>query len=331
MHTSQRHAFAPAASAHGAALGASLLASAQRAVSSPRLFAPRSSSLRAAAAVFVVVTAVAPPSTGKAATASTPLKHPVVTVHATEFAFIAPARIAAGTTTFRLVNDGKEVHQISIIRLATGKSVADYAAALRANQPTPWASGVGGPNAAGPGQAIDATVTLDAGNYILVCWVPSPGALVPHVAQGMIQALTVTEAGGVTPAGASALYVAEPAPDVHLELADYAFKFSKPLTAGKHTIHVMNAGPQEHEAVLVKLAPGKTMKDFAAWFERGMKGPSPATPSPGMAGLSTGRAGTFTTNLTPGTYGLVCWIPDAKDGKPHSTHGMVQEFTVAAK
>ena len=96
------------------------------------------------------------------------------------------------------------------------------------------------------GQTIDATVTLDAGNYIMVCWVPSPGVPVPHMAKGMIKSLAVTAPSGVTQAGA--WYLPESAPDVHLELSEYAFKLSKPLTAGKHTIHVMNTGTQEHEA-----------------------------------------------------------------------------------
>jgi uncharacterized cupredoxin-like copper-binding protein len=285
--------------------------------------------IRAVPAALFVVAAVTSPSIRDAAAASKAFKHPVVTVHTKEFAFIAPASIAAGTTTFRLVNDGKEVHQISILQLAKGKTLADYAAAMKANKPAPWAVGVGGPNAAGPGQTIDATLTLDAGSYILVCWVPSPGSPVPHMAKGMIQPLTVTAPGGVTQAGAS--YLPESAPDVHLELSEYGFKLSKPLTAGKHTIHVMNTGMQEHEAVIMKLAPGKTMKDADAWFASNMKGPSPLEPMPGMAGLGKGRTGCFTTNLTPGKYGLICYIPDAKDGKPHSMHGMVQEFTVAAK
>lgn len=287
--------------------------------------------IRAVPVVLFVVAASVSPSIRDAATASKPVKHPLVTVHAKEFAFIAPASIAAGTTTFRLVNDGKEIHQISIIQLAKGKTLGDYAAALKANKPTPWATGAGGPNAAGPGQTIDATVTLDAGSYVLVCWVPSPGAPVPHVAKGMIQPLTVTAPGGVTQAGASTAYLPESTPDVHLELFDYGFKLSKPLVAGKHTIHVMNTGTQEHEAVLVKLAPGKSMKDFDAWLESGMKGPPPAQPVPGMAGLGKGRTGTFDVDLTAGNYGLVCWIPDAKDGKPHEMHGMVRELTVAAK
>ena len=287
--------------------------------------------LRAVAATLFVVATLAPPSAGEAATASGPVRHPVVIVHAKEFAFIAPASITAGTTTFRLVNDGKEVHQISILQLAKGKTMADYAAAMKANKPAPWAVGVGGPNAAGPGQTIDATVTLDAGSYVLVCWVPSPGAPVPHMAKGMIQPLAVVAPAGVTQAGAAMTYVAESAPDVHLELSEYGFKFSKPLTAGKHTIHVMNTGAQEHEAVFFKLAKGKTMKDVDAWFEGGMKGPSPMEPAPGLAGLGKARTASFTTNLTPGHYGLACYIPDVKDGKPHAMHGMEQEFTVSAK
>jgi len=256
---------------------------------------------------------------------------PVVTVHAKEFAYIAPGAIPAGTSTFRLVNDGKEIHQISILELMDGKTLADYTAAIKANQPTPWAVGAGGPNAAGPGQTIEATVTLEPGNYVLVCWVPSPGAMVPHMAQGMIRALTVTAAAGAAQAAASMSSSSAPTPDVHLELFDYGFRFSKPLVAGKHTIHVMNIGTQDHEAAIVKFAPGKTMKDFDAWGQSGDKGPSPAEPTPGLAGLGKGRTATFTTNLTPGRYGIVCWIPDVKDGKPHEMHGMVQEFTVAAK
>ena len=278
------------------------------------------------AALFVG--AVASSSVGGGPAARERLDPPVVTVHAKEFAFVAPASIPAGTTTFRLVNEGKEAHQISILQLTQGKTPAEYVAAIKANQPTPWAIGAGGPNTAGPGQTIEATVTLDAGKYILVCFVPSPGPPVPHMMKGMIHPLTVT---AVAPRGAraGASTVSAPAPDVRLEVFEYAFKFSKPLTAGKHTIEVVNTGTQEHEAVFVKLAPGKTMRDVDAWFVSGQHGPAPMAPAPGMAGLGRGRTGTFTTTLTPGRYGLACFIPDVKDGKPHFEHGMMQTFKVS--
>jgi hypothetical protein len=44
--------------------------------------------------------------------------------------------------------------------------------------------------------------------------------------------------------------------------------------------------------------------------------------------MEPGMTEYFTANFTPGRYGLLCFLPDAKDGKPHFVHGMVQEITV---
>ena len=255
-------------------------------------------------------------------------KIPVVTVHAKEFAFDAPKTIAAGMTSFKLVNDGKMLHHLQIMKLEQGKTFADLQAALKNPGPPPaWLVSVGGPNAAVPGSTIEATLNLEAGNYVIACFIPSAGDPTPHFAKGMIQPLTVAAANGIAQAGAATEEA--PKPDVHLVMKDYGFAFSKPLHAGKNVIHVMNEGPQDHEAVFVKLAPGKHIADFNTWATTGgMKGPPPAMPIDGMAGLAKGRTGIFTANLTPGTYGLICFAPDAKDGKEHSMHGMTSEFTV---
>lgn len=254
-------------------------------------------------------------------------KIPVVTVHAKDFAFDAPKTIPAGMTSFKLVNDGKNLHHLQILKLEQGKTFADLQAALKNPGQPAWLVSVGGPNAAVPGSTIEATLNLEPGNYVIACFIPSPGDPTPHFAKGMIQPLTVSAAAGVAQAGAPE--VEAPTPDVHLVLKDYGFAFSKPLHAGKNVIHVMNEGPQDHEAVFVKLAPGKHISDFNTWATTGgMKGPPPAMPVDGMAGLAKGRTGIFTANLTPGTYGLICFAPDAKDGKEHSVHGMTSEFTV---
>jgi len=256
-------------------------------------------------------------------------KIPVVTVHAKDFAFDAPKTIAAGMTSFKLVNDGKELHQVQIMKLEQGKTFADLQAAMKNPGPTAptWLVGVGGPNAAAPGGTVETTLNLEAGNYVIACFIPSPSDLVPHMMKGMIQPLTVSAAGGVAQAGAASIEA--PIPDVHLVLKDYGFAFSKPLHAGKNVVHVMNEGPQDHEAVMVKLAPGKHIADFNTWATTGkMKGPPPGMPIDGMGGLAKGRTGIFTADLTPGTYGLICFAPDAKDGKEHSVHGMTSEFTV---
>jgi len=104
---------------------------------------------------------------------------------------------------------------------------------------------VGGPNATGPGQTSDATVTLEPGNYAIVCFVPTPGATpVPHIMKGMFSALTVTPSSAPS---------AEPVADVNVRLSDYKFTSSKPLSAGRHVIKVTNDAAQPHEIVFVKL------------------------------------------------------------------------------
>ena len=248
-------------------------------------------------------------------------KPAVVTVRASEFAFTAPKSVPAGTITFRMVNDGKQLHHVTLVKLLHGKTAADYMEALKHPGPPPaWSVEVGGPNATGPGQTSDATVTLEPGNYALVCFVPTPGATpVPHIMKGMISALTIT------PSSAPGVNV--PA-DVNIRLSDYKFGLSKPLTAGRHTIQVTNDAAQDHEVLFVKLAPGATTKGLAEWVEAGMQGQPPAMPLGGASPLAKGRSSIVSLDLTPGTYGMVCFLPDVKDGKPHSLHGMTAQFEV---
>jgi hypothetical protein len=254
-------------------------------------------------------------------TAPTPASKPaIVTVHASEFAFTAPKSAPAGTITFHMVNDGRQLHHVAIIKLLNGKTVGDFMEAMKKPGPPPaWVVAVGGPNAVVPGQSADATLTLEPGSYALVCFVPSPGDPTPHVMKGMISALTVTPS--------SAPSIDMPA-DADISLSDYKFALSKPLSAGHHLIRVTNDAAQDHEVLFVKLPPGTTAAGVAEWVESGMKGPPPAMPIGGASPLAKGRSTTIALNLTPGTYGMICFLPDAKDGKPHSVHGMTAQFEV---
>ena len=277
--------------------------------------------------LFVGAAAFVSTSSLRDTRAEAAFKVPVVTVHASEYAFSAPKSIVGGQTTFRLVNDGKELHHITILKLEQGKTMKDLQAAMKdPNAPPPaWLVPVGGPNAAVPGSTIEATLDLAPGNYVLACFIPSPGGDTPHAAKGMMAPLTVTAPGGVMQAGAS--FAPTPTPDVHLVLKDYAFAFSKPITAGKHTIHVMNEGPQEHEVIMLKLAPGKHVADFNKWATTGMQGPPPAMPIAGLSGMAKGRTAIFSDDFTPGTYAITCFV-SAPDKKMHSDHGMSTEFVV---
>lgn len=261
--------------------------------------------------------APAAPAPAAAANAST---GNTVTVTARDFAFEAPPQILAGVTTFHLVNRGQQIHHVQILKFEQGKTLGDFMNALKQRGPFPaWVVEVGGPNAPAPGGESNATVTLDPGNYALVCFVDVPDH-VPHVMKGMSHPFTVTPSTTAT--------TAEPTADVTMTLSDYTFTLSTPLTAGTHTIRVENTAGQPHEVELVQLPPGKTITDLAKWAET-YRGMPPARPIGGIAGLASGKHAFFTVNLTPGDYGLICFYPDAKDGKPHFMHGMTQQIKVS--
>lgn len=243
----------------------------------------------------------------------------VVVVKTSDYAFDAPDTVRAGLTTLRLVtNPGQEMHQVGLIRLDSGKTPADLFNAMKSPGPMPkWAIEVAGVNPPAPGQTAEATLNLAAGNYLLVCFVPSPDG-VPHIAKGMSRALVV--------AGTAA---AAPLPgDVEIKLTDYAFGLSKPLTAGQHVIRVVNDGQQWREVMVIRLAPGKTAAQVAAWVEK-MEGRRRASRSAASPGSASARVPASPLTLTPGEHGLICFIPDAKDGKPHYVHGMVHQFKVS--
>jgi hypothetical protein len=245
---------------------------------------------------------------------------PVVTITASDYSFSLPERIPAGPTTIRLVAKGHEIHHAVLVRLDEGKTVDDLTAALKNPGPAPtWAHPVGGPNPPMPGSETATTVTLTPGRYAAICMVPSADG-VPHFAKGMIQAFEVTAAQSAAK---------EPTPDVTMKLADYAFGLSTPLQAGKRTIRVENAGPQLHEVALARLAPGKSLQDFIAWETGGEKGPPPVVLLGGVSPIEPGAAATFSADLTPGEYVLLCFIPDRGDGKPHLMHGMAQQLTIS--
>jgi uncharacterized cupredoxin-like copper-binding protein len=243
-----------------------------------------------------------------------------ITVTATDFKLDMPATVPAGSVSLRLVNSGKELHQAQIVRLDQGKTVADLEAAMKhEGPPPPWLHFVGGPNGIAPGQEGTSMASLAPGKYALICLIPSPDG-VPHLMKGMIQPFEV--AGG----GAEA---ALPVAGDTVRLGEYSFESARPITPGRHTFLVTNGGQQPHELVLLRLAPGKTVQDFGAWATTGgMKGPPPALPLGGVAVIDQGDSGVFTADLTPGDYGLICFVPDAKDGKPHLMHGMMKQITV---
>jgi uncharacterized cupredoxin-like copper-binding protein len=248
----------------------------------------------------------------------------VVSITASDFSFIAPDTIPAGLTTVKLANAGKEVHQVVFLRIDSGKTMADVANLMKdPNAKVPgWMSFPMGANGIVPGDSGNATGTLTAGHYALVCFMPSPDGT-PHVNKGMVRPIEVKASTGAA--------AAEPTADITITEKDYTWDISAPITAGTHTFRVENAGPQLHEVQIFQIAPGKTPKDLQAWLTGGMKGEPPAKPMGGFVGPmpTPGEHGFFTATLPAGNYVFICFVPDLKDGKPHVMHGMMKEVTVS--
>lgn len=244
-----------------------------------------------------------------------------VVIRARDMAFTAPASIPAGRTTFRFINDGPNLHHMQLLRLEEGKTMADFGAAMQGGAMPPWVTFVGGPNVAADPNGSVATLDLEPGNYVLLCFIDTPDH-VPHVAKGMVQPLTVT------PAGSTAASAPLPPADLTITLSDFAFELSDSLRAGPQEIDVTVTQGQPHEVVILRLNPGKTPADVAAWAAT-YQGPIPATTFGGTTAISAGQRERIKLNLVPGDYLLICFVPDATDGKPHLAHGMVHQFTIS--
>lgn len=244
----------------------------------------------------------------------------VVTITTTDYAFQAPDTVSAGLVELRLVNRGPGLHHVWLVRLDPGHRAVDVLKGFHEGRPTPaWAHDLGGPNVPAAGQPSVVVVTLAPGRYGLLCFIPDPDR-VRHLMKGMVKELTV-----VGPARSGA----PPRPTVTVKLVDYGFMLSAPLRAGHQVIAVRNEGTQSHMLVFLRLEPGKKPADYVRWAER-REGPPPARTFGGTTGLAPGMLNTIEIDLKPGEYGLMCFGPDAADGKPHVAHGMIRQIRVSS-
>jgi hypothetical protein len=242
-----------------------------------------------------------------------------VSVTAREFTFEAPDTLPAGFARVKLTNQGIEPHHVIFARLDSGHVVGELlqSKGMASGKFPNWAVLLGGPNSAMPGGTTETVLELTPGNYAVLCLIPSFDGM-PHVAKGMVRPLTVTSAAGAT---------APPNADVVITLSDYSFTASTSITPGPHVLRVDNVAEQSHELVMVRLEPGRTVQEFAAWAEK-PQGPPPGALIGGTSPQAKGTTNYVITDFAPGEYGFICFMPDAKDGKLHLVHGMIQQFKV---
>ena len=251
-----------------------------------------------------------------------------VAIDGSDFAYDGvPAEIPAGQVAVELTNTGAEEHQATILQIPAGQTTEEYLAAAAASGGIPDGSEFfGGPNGVEPGATNSATTVLDAGDYVFICFIPSPSDGIPHAAKGMVAPFTVTEGEG--PAE-----LAEE--DQQIDLIDYSFDIPDDFDPSA-PVTVRNAGEEAHELVAYKVADGSTYDDALAVLTTPPgSGAAPPDPFPiaggsGVAAMSPGVANDTDLGMTEGTYVLICFLPDA-DGIPHFAKGMVQPFEVGGE
>jgi hypothetical protein len=239
---------------------------------------------------------------------------------ATDHHYMMPSEIKAGYVNMVMENAGKEPHHAQFLRLNDGVSMEQFQAALQEGIMAVMtvASLTGGPSVIDPGMSQSVTLNLVPGQYMLLCVIAGADG-VPHLAKGMVAPLTVTPAENEA--------AAAPKADGQARLLDFSFSLPQGIKAGQQTWEIKNDGKQPHEMTLIKLAPGTTMADVAAFMAQ-PAGVPPFADAGGMQGIMPGATAWLDLNLEPGNYVALCHIPDLASGEEHMHLGMIMPFSV---
>jgi len=94
---------------------------------------------------------------------------------------------------------------------------------------------------------------------------------------------------------------------------------------GNGTFAVRNAGPADHELILMRFKEGKDLNDLIAWSDAGSKGVAPVTYEGGVGTLPAGETSWVDLHLRPGRYFALCMLT-GPSGQPHALMGMTATF-----
>lgn len=115
-----------------------------------------------------------------------------IDVRLSDYAFTLSKPLTTGAHRIRVENAGPQLHELALAQLAPGKTAADVtkweAGGLKGPPPVTGFRGGAAPMA--PGSVVSFPVTLERGNYVLICFVPDKDGR-SHAQHGMIQQVTI--------------------------------------------------------------------------------------------------------------------------------------------
>jgi len=108
-----------------------------------------------------------------------------------DFSFDMPSTLRYGRATYKVVNIGPQMHELNIVKLATGKTLRDALEWEQAPAGPPPFAAAGGMNAFSADGSGYMTLDLEPGTYVAICNVPDPSSGTPHSHLGMVKEFTV--------------------------------------------------------------------------------------------------------------------------------------------
>lgn len=247
-----------------------------------------------------------------------------------DYAFQAPKELPAGRTVFRFLNKGKVRHEFNIFLLKPGVAIDRVLAAQRAGETVK--SLIDGPVGvlfAQPGEKPASGIASDllpGREYGVICIFQDSATAPRHYDMGMYSVIKVAR---------SPVRLASPPSAVDTVIGiDYAFRYPRTVTPGKHTFVFRNEGKVRHEFSVSLLKKGVTLEkvrevekangNVDALFEQDL-------------GLLNSRAGETSLgqleiDMLPGReYVIVCFFQDTEKSKPHYELGMFGTIRVSDK
>jgi uncharacterized cupredoxin-like copper-binding protein len=165
----------------------------------------------------------------------------------------------AGLVSLNFKNAGDDAHEMSLAKLKPGVTLAQFNAALHKPNAEKAADAlvenpaadITGPQIAGPGLSETGTVHLDAGHYVIVCFLPGKDGM-PHAVMGMTGEVTV---GSGSSAGQA------PKTDATVTLTDHKINLPANFKSGG-TFAVTNSGTKPHDFSFAQLKGASLMSFF---------------------------------------------------------------------
>ena len=149
------------------------------------------SAARLALAGLLVTVCAAPLAAQAASTVDRPQ---FIRVIAKDYVYDAPANVQSGIATIHLINQGTDIHHVTVQELPSGKTVKDFFDATRATGRAPaWSKNVAQTAQVPSGGEAFLAFRMPPGRYILSCLIPAADGR-SHVAKGMYQVMTASVA-----------------------------------------------------------------------------------------------------------------------------------------